>query len=47
MDSSDALNRSRYRKRRLINFTCGLIYDFDLIVNCDNIDQRRLTVGYL
>ena len=30
-------------------FTCGLTYDFDLIVNCDKFirDQRRLIVHYL
>jgi len=29
------------------NFICGLIYDFDLMVNSDNSDQRRLIVRYL
>ena len=34
---------------KIYNFTCGLIYGFDLIVNCDKLvsDLRRLVVCYL
>ena len=34
---------------KINNFICGLIYDFDLIVNCDEStsDQKGLIVRYL
>jgi len=37
------------RHRKINNFICGLIYDFDPIVNCDKLisDQRRFIVRHL
>jgi len=35
------------RHCKINNFTCGQIYDFDVIVNCDKSDQRHLILRYL
>ena len=40
-----AVLMSRYG--RIQRYTHGMIYDFDVIVNCDKSDQRHLILRYL